>query len=152
MFPLDVEYVFTDTITSLRPNFKFASSYAQACDMVNEMEKEVRESLNKSMPTGANAETNEGGLEAIREDEDEAVHEQYDEESEDENTLSAGEDNESSADESEQNALNDEDDNNVVLQTRHQNITSKEDDEFMKAFESMMSENISVSFFFFFFY
>lgn len=148
IFPIDVEYVYTDTITSLRPNFKFATSYTQACEMVNEMEKEVRESLAKAMSSNAG----EGALEAIKEDEEELPHddEDYDSESkrgDDENNRYSFSQDDAGANQSsdETNELRDDkEDDNIVVQTRPKPVMSKEDEEFMRAFESTVSENISV--------
>ena len=151
IFPIDVEYVYTDTITNLRSYFKFANSYAQACEMVSEMEKEVRESVSKAMCSNAA----DDALEAIKEDEEEGPHEDedYDSESkrgEDEKTrYSFSQDdaaaNQSSDDEDTIELSDDKEDDNVVVQSRPKPAMSKEDEEFMKAFESTIAENISVN-------
>ncbi|RNA18662.1 regulator of nonsense transcripts 2 isoform X1 [Brachionus plicatilis] len=41
----DIEFVFTDIISSLRPEFKFANTYEQACEQVSKMEGEIRDSI-----------------------------------------------------------------------------------------------------------
>ena len=47
---IDIECVFTECIQALRPAFKFANSYAEACERVVRMEEEIKESLMKAVP------------------------------------------------------------------------------------------------------
>jgi regulator of nonsense transcripts 2 len=47
---IDIEFLYTETISSLRPGFKRAATYKDACEQVTKMENEVRESLNKALP------------------------------------------------------------------------------------------------------
>lgn len=47
---IDIECVFTECIQALRPAFKFANSYAEACERVVRMEDEIKESLMKAVP------------------------------------------------------------------------------------------------------
>ena len=47
-FPREVEFVFCDTIESLRPKLKLCEDYASACEQVEALEKELRELLGES--------------------------------------------------------------------------------------------------------
>jgi len=90
--PMEVEYVFTESIVNLRPGFKFAKNFKEACDAVDKMETEIKETLSKTMPhlmnevfneVKAGNDPNADGLGAIREDEEEELGEGEDEEEDD---------------------------------------------------------------------
>ncbi len=46
--PMDVEYTFSETISTLRSDFKFVKTYAESVESVAKMENEIRETLSKS--------------------------------------------------------------------------------------------------------
>ncbi len=197
--PMEVEYVFTESIINLRPGFKFAKTFKDACDAVEKMETEIKENLAKTMPHMMNEvfsqvkenEVNADGLGAIRED-DEEQEDECDYEQQGDvvvETYSDGEYNEN--DEYENNDfqnrfrknrmdgedlasnmnLNEDDDEemrqrydsashelngdnssseemieeNQIIQPKRtvKQEISKEDEEFMKAFDSLVTENIA---------
>lgn len=158
LFPLDVEYVYKDTIQMLRPSFKFTKNYTQACEVVNEMEKEIRENLNKVLPLESNP---TGSLDAIEEkpnEEEEEIEyddeykDDYDENYEDEyapkqrRSLSYDQQNQSSDEQTDNSneGINETNDQIRVVQSRTNNkIVQQEDDEFEKAFDMMVAETIS---------
>lgn len=47
---IDIECVYTECIQALRPGFKFAQTYSEACERVAKMEEEIKETLTKSVP------------------------------------------------------------------------------------------------------
>lgn len=75
--PLDVEYIYTESILSLRSDFKFVKNYADSVEAVIKMETEARENLLKTAPhllatvkSTTNAQINDDGLDPINEDEE----------------------------------------------------------------------------------
>lgn len=75
--PLDVEYIYTESLLSLRPDFKFLKNYADSVEAVIKMETEARENLLKTAPhllatvkPTTNAQINDDGLDPINEDEE----------------------------------------------------------------------------------
>ena len=190
--PLDIEYVFSEAIGSVRPDFKFLKTFAEACEVVTKMENEIKEGLSKTAPhlikevTGENKDENDDGLETIREDkeddedynemEDDGDGEEDDEEEEDEDEDSYNPDKETKVkkrqsrttafdngdemsvsqnedakkyENQDQNAdSNSEIEDGVVLQPKiSKPEVSLEDDEFIKAFDSLLAENIAVQFY-----
>ena len=176
-FPIDVEYIYTEINNALRPNFKFASSFAQATELVNDLEKEYRENLTKSLK---NAQNNEE-LEAIGE-EDEEYEEDVDSDSYNQNddelirnsyshdfdgegeteelgskvrnnsTRLNSNNNQNSTTINENQSSDDNeaggessDKEDVVLQSRPSvRKVTEEDEDFIKAFDSVVTENILV--------
>lgn len=181
--PLEVDYVFTESMNNLRPSFKFAKTYKEACEEVTKMEDEIREGLNKTVPhlmkevlNEGKSSQNEAGLDAINEgeeeddyepDEEQPVEDNYDDEPEintnynidDEDELPEkrdramdGEDNEDdrarerydSTTQEPTGDSNSENEENLVIQPIVKHEISKEDEEFMKAFDTLVTENIAV--------
>jgi regulator of nonsense transcripts 2 len=110
--PMEVEYVFTESIVNLRPGFKFAKNFKEACDAVDKMETEIKETLSKTMPhlmnevfneVKAGNDPNADGLDAIREDEEDELGEEDEEddygEQQDERVQTDYEDDENENDE-----------------------------------------------------
>lgn len=68
--PFDIEFTFTETISSLRQNFKFIKRFTDSVEAVNKMEDEIRENLLQTAP-GILMEINENSsydqLDAIKE-------------------------------------------------------------------------------------
>ena len=179
-FPIDVEYIFIEIINALRPNFKFSPTLTQANELVNDLEKEYRDNLTKSLKQ------NNEELQAIGEededddgeydDEDSDSYNQNDEElirnrnsqdfegegeteeaggkvrnnsNNNQNSANSNPNGNQSSDDNETGAggaggeLSDRED--VVLQTRPSvRQVTQEDEEFIKAFESVVTENIVV--------
>lgn len=188
---MDVEFVFTETIATLRPGLKFPKTYKEACEAVEKMESEFKEQLTKSAPhlvkevIDKGAIQGEDGLEPINEDEENDVYgnnesgdvgdeeDEYsyhnndrfdqDDEDEDEDSYNRndskykysnmdGEDVNDDERNQRFDSINheqyntdnsDKEEITRVIQPRKQEI-SKEDDEFMKAFDSLVTENIAV--------
>ena len=177
-FPIDVEYIFIEIINALRPNFKFSPTLTQANELVNDLEKEYRDNLTKSLKQ------NNEELQAIGEEDDDGEYDDEDSDSYNQNdeelirnrnsqdfegegeTEEAGgkvrnnsNNNQNSAN-SNPNGNQSSDDNetgaggaggelsdreDVVLQTRPSvRQVTQEDEEFIKAFESVVTENIVV--------
>jgi hypothetical protein len=185
-FPIDVEYIFIEIINVLRPNFKFASTFTQANELVNDLEKEFRENLAKSLKQNNNdelqaigeedEEDEEGGeydedSDSYNQNDDELIRNSYshDFDGEGETEESGGKVRNNSTSLNNQNSGNNNsnanngnqssDDNDgggggggessdredVVLQARPSNRqVTQEDEEFIKAFESVVTENIVV--------
>ncbi|CAF0714012.1 unnamed protein product [Brachionus calyciflorus] len=150
----DVEFVFTEVLSSLRPEFKFLKKFQDACDAVVKMENEIKESLTKTNPNlfgdfnqGENETTT--GLGTINEFEEE--EEELDEEEEEyrnENKEEDGEDDLSEKhDEDYERGLtssgSDLDDSKIKIHQSKKETLSKEDEEFMQAFDSLVTENIA---------
>ena len=183
--PLEVDYVFTESIHSVRPSFKFAKTYKEACEEVTKMEDEIREGLNKTVPhlmkevlNENKSSQNEAGLDCINEGEEEnederefeqQMEENYDDEPEintnynidDEDEMPEkpdqtmdGEDNDDDRarvryDSTTQEPVGDsnsENEDNLVIQPIVKHEISKEDEDFMKAFDNLVTENIAVGF------
>jgi regulator of nonsense transcripts 2 len=184
IFPIDIEYVYTETLNALKPNFKYATTYAQACELVAELEKEMRDSLAKSMqaPQSDTLEAiNEYDEQADEDDEYESDSYQQlayddekkhvtscpragyeDDEGENDDSMGASKNQGSgpprfsnmtsvaggnqSSDDNEAVDLSDKEDANVVLQSRPKAQFSTEDEDFIKAFDSVIVENVTVGF------
>jgi len=188
--PLDVEYIYTESILSLRSDFKFVKNYADSVEAVIKMETEARENLLKTAPhllatvkSTTNAQINDDGLDPINEDEEldniNNDDNNLDEETEDEFRA------ESNNDQNDEEVYDDEDDEDEEeedddsfnpkkdaskqrksrdslidadeeLSERKRNDSSNnpdslakkeisaEDEEFMKQFDSILTENIAV--------
>ena len=168
-FPLEVEHIFDDCVFDLRPKFHKATSYAKACEQIENMEKEfvnlinqqkAKESANQARDVNLAPITEDEEVPAAEEDEEEEVEEEEEEE-EDE-----GEDGEvhgtvrsrrprisggSAADE--EGLDTDENEVNTFVEeanpmknntTERTKIVSEEDAEFMKAFDAVIAESVSV--------
>ncbi len=164
--PVDIEFAFVETLSSLRPSFKLVKSYSESSEAVLKMEQEVRESLNRAVPglmSEVAAPLGEDGLQAIREDEEEEETGQLregecEELAEDEDEVGGDYDEEdeeegwSGADEARNGSDSQNVDSNSEVEevsVRRPKVGGKEvdadDDEFCKAFDSLLSENIAVS-------
>jgi regulator of nonsense transcripts 2 len=186
---IDIEFLFTETLASLRPGFKRAATYQDACEQVTKMENEVRESLNKVLPAGLlkatdsnTAESGATNLATIQEgsdgEHDDFIDEEGEERQQQENEEEEGaagnededqedydddeDDDDDDDDEEEEeeggnskrltrksgdSASEDVDDFNVSASRMGKQVKAddKEDDEFIKEFESLVVENIAVN-------
>lgn len=180
---MDVEFAYTETINTLRQNYKFFKTYKEASDEVEKMENEIKESLQKTAPqlikeiekkdqlVGSG---DADQLGTIKEDEEDDELEEYDENNEiDEDNENRATKNYDDEDEDEESFNRNRDDENEDDQQRQRNDSynqdqctdsnsemedaamiiqprivkqemSKEDEEFMKAFDSLLTENIAV--------
>lgn len=165
----------------LRPSFKFTNSYQEACERVAKMEEEIKESVLKAVPNFeqlVNTTTGEvggdaGGLGTIREDEeddergytgevddDEYGGGEYDDEdprpSADLDELDEGLERKPRVDsmnaDSNGSEVDEAPDVVNLVQPKKQQEVSKEDEEFIKAFDALVSENIAVFKIMIFFY
>lgn len=188
--PLDIEFVFTEAVGSVRPDFKFVKTFAEANEIVLKMEEEIKESLSKTVPQLMKDVINEGkesdeGLTTIDEDREEDDENKQDEDEENEEypeqedyeeyssykpdtnkrpswTWMGGDSEETgpsveaknlSLKDSLKDSLNMEQNQDseveegVLMQPKiSKPDLSKEDDEFIKAFDSLLAENVAVRF------
>ncbi len=168
--PVDIEFTFYETLSTLRNGFKFLKTYSESVEAVAKMEQEVRESLNKTVPWLMNevvtSAIGDDGLQSIREDEEDDDASQMrdgkgEEFAEDEDDLGRyGEEDEefdeveSGAEETREGSDSQCVDSNSEVEevnVRRLKVGGKkeqdlEDEEFCKAFDSLLSENIAVSF------
>ncbi len=185
-YPMDVEFAYTETINSLRQNYKYFKTYKEASDEVEKMENEIKESLQKTAPqlikeiekkeTGGSGEADQLGtikeeegydeLEGyeenneVEDDNQNRIAKNYEDEDEDEDSFTHNreDDNEDDHQRQRNDSYNQDqctdsnsemEDAALIVQPRiiKQEI-SKEDEEFMKAFDSLLTENIAVIFLF----
>jgi hypothetical protein len=186
---MDVEFAYTETINSLRQNYKFFKSYKEASEEVEKMENEIKQNLQKTAPQfikeiEKNEQVSGSGevdqLGTIKEDEEDDEVEVYDENNElddddNENRVAKNYDDEDEDDESFNRNREDENDDDqqrqrndsynqdqctdsnseledaaMIIQPRLvKQELSKEDEEFMKAFDALLTENIAVNISFF---
>jgi hypothetical protein len=180
---MDVEFAYTETINSLRQNYKYFKTYKEALDEVEKMENEIKESLQKTAPQlikeiekkeqsgsgeadqlGTIKEDEEGYDELEGYDENNEIDDDnqnraaknYDDEDEDEDSFNPNreDDNEDDQQRQRSDSFNQDqctdsnsemEEGTLIVQPRivKQEI-SKEDEEFMKAFDSLLTENIAV--------
>ena len=174
--PIELEFLFTETIQALRPGMKLVKTYAEACEEVAKMEAEVSKSLpasvlqTKNMITtgnsvndnlatiqensGESADEEEGEMER-KHDEEEYDDEQrddayYDDEDEDDDDEGGGDDDyerqrtDSHAQQQDDSNGSEIEDNVVHKTAGRRQQHDVEDNEFVKEFESLVTENIAV--------
>lgn len=155
--PLDVEFLFTETLTSLRPSLKFFKSYVEACDEVVKMENEIRKTLpssvlneNQSTASGGNlAPIAENSEMSELEDEDNRAERNSDDDDDNDDDEDGDEDyfdEDRERTDSLSNESNSDEMDDLVVQKKNKNHADKdlEDDDFVKEFESFVTENIAV--------
>ncbi|XP_062617589.1 regulator of nonsense transcripts 2-like [Saccostrea cucullata] len=161
-FPVDVENLMIDTMECVRPKLKLHQNYEEAGKAVEELENEYKQKVASVLTIietdqeGSASETEEG-LGTIQETEeygedlslsgvDESETSQEDisqrsinEEGEEEGGISY---NEEDDDVMESAGENEEDDQMTIMKGGPKHIKCTEDEDFMTAFDKMMSENI----------
>ncbi|XP_056604923.1 regulator of nonsense transcripts 2 isoform X1 [Triplophysa dalaica] len=159
-FPIDIEYMITDTLELLRPKMKLCSSLDEACAQVTQLEREllVKLGLEKDGRSSSAMAENEGLDEEEDDDEDEGgaeTEEQSGNESEmnDQEEEEGSENEEEEHDEEEENTdyltdsnkenETDEENNEVMIRgggIKH--VACAEDEDFIQALDKMMLENL----------
>ncbi|XP_056604924.1 regulator of nonsense transcripts 2 isoform X2 [Triplophysa dalaica] len=162
-FPIDIEYMITDTLELLRPKMKLCSSLDEACAQVTQLEREllVKLGLEKDGRSSSAMAENEGLDEEEDDDEDEGgaeTEEQSGNESEmnDQEEEEGSENEEEEHDEEEENTdyltdsnkenETDEENNEVMIRgggIKH--VACAEDEDFIQALDKMMLENLQRS-------
>uniref|UniRef100_A0A8C1V7D6 Regulator of nonsense transcripts 2 n=1 Tax=Cyprinus carpio TaxID=7962 RepID=A0A8C1V7D6_CYPCA len=161
-FPIDIEYMITDTLELLRPKMKLCSSLDEACAQVTQLEREflVKLGLEKDGRSSSAMSENEPLDEEDDDDEDEGgaeTEEQSGNESEmNEPQEEEGSDNEEEEREEEEentdyltdsNKENETDEENNEVTIRGgglKHVACAEDEDFIQALDKMMLENLQV--------
>ncbi|XP_052440920.1 regulator of nonsense transcripts 2 isoform X2 [Carassius gibelio] len=159
-FPIDIEYMITDTLELLRPKMKLCSSLDEACAQVTQLEREflVKLGLEKDGRSSSSMGENEPLEEEDDDDEDERGAE-TEEQSGNESEMNEPEEEDGSENEEEEreeeeentdyltdsNKENetDEENNEVTIRgggLRH--VSCAEDEDFIQALDKMMLENL----------
>ncbi|GAB6029878.1 Regulator of nonsense transcripts upf2, variant 2 [Chamberlinius hualienensis] len=162
-FPLPLHFMVKDTITLMRPKFKFAESYEEAQKTVEEMEKELIFKLNEMFPpqSSDSQEDGENRLQTVPETDEEIDQDGDEFDDDDENDIeNEDEGGSQSLGGSQSQPLEENDDegddgqiNTSASQAADQEdvefipggpkrVTCPEDDDFMTAFDKMLAENI----------
>ncbi|KAK2893136.1 hypothetical protein Q8A67_013124 [Cirrhinus molitorella] len=159
-FPIDIEYMITDTLELLRPKMKLCSSLDEACAQVTQLEKEflVKLGLEKDGRSSSAMGENEPLDEEDDDDEDEGGAE-TEEQSGNESEMNEPEEEEGSDNEEEEREEEEENtdyltDSNKENETDEENnevtirggglkhVACAEDEDFIQALDKMMLENL----------
>uniref|UniRef100_A0A673N298 Regulator of nonsense transcripts 2 n=1 Tax=Sinocyclocheilus rhinocerous TaxID=307959 RepID=A0A673N298_9TELE len=161
-FPIDIEYMITDTLELLRPKMKLCSSLDEACAQVTQLEREflVKLGLEKdgrsSSAMGENEpldeddddDEDEGGAETEEQSGNESEMNEPEEEEGSDNEEEEREEEEENTDyltDSNKENETDEENNEVTLRgggLKH--VACAEDEDFIQALDKMMLENLQV--------
>ncbi|KAF4114958.1 regulator of nonsense transcripts 2 [Onychostoma macrolepis] len=159
-FPIDIEYMITDTLEMLRPKMKLCSSLDEACAQVTQLEREflVKLGLEKDGRSSSAMGENEPLDEEDDDDEDEGGAE-TEEQSGNESEMNEPEEEEGSDNEEEEREEEEENtdyltDSNKENETDEENnevtirggglkhVACAEDEDFIQALDKMMLENL----------
>ncbi|ROL52702.1 Regulator of nonsense transcripts 2 [Anabarilius grahami] len=159
-FPIDIEYMITDTLELLRPKMKLCSSLEEACAHVTQLEREflVKLGLEKDGRSSSAMDENEPLDEEDDDDEDEGGAE-TEEQSGNESEMNEPEEEEGSENEEEEREEEEENtdyltDSNKENETDEENnevtirggglkhVACAEDEDFIQALDKMMLENL----------
>ncbi|KAK9975526.1 hypothetical protein ABG768_020780 [Culter alburnus] len=159
-FPIDIEYMITDTLELLRPKMKLCSSLEDACAHVTQLEREflVKLGLEKDGRSSSAMDENEPLDEEDDDDEDEGGAE-TEEQSGNESEMNEPEEEEGSENEEEEREEEEENtdyltDSNKENETDEENnevtirggglkhVACAEDEDFIQALDKMMLENL----------
>uniref|UniRef100_A0A8C1MQS1 Regulator of nonsense transcripts 2 n=1 Tax=Cyprinus carpio TaxID=7962 RepID=A0A8C1MQS1_CYPCA len=159
-FPIDIEYMITDTLELLRPKMKLCSSLDEACAQVTQLEREflVKLGLEKDGRSSSAMSENEPLDEEDDDDEDERGAE-TEEQSGNESEMNEPEEEEGSDNEEEEREEEEENtdyltDSNKENETDEENnevtirggglkhVACAEDEDFIQALDKMMLENL----------
>ncbi|XP_050963581.1 regulator of nonsense transcripts 2 [Labeo rohita] len=159
-FPIDIEYMITDTLELLRPKMKLCSSLDEACAQVTQLEREflVKLGLEKDGRSSSAMGENEPLDEEDDDDEDEGGAE-TEEQSGNESEMNEPEEEEASDNEEEEREEEEENtdyltDSNKENETDEENnevtirggglkhVACAEDEDFIQALDKMMLENL----------
>uniref|UniRef100_A0A8C1P4N6 UPF2 regulator of nonsense mediated mRNA decay n=1 Tax=Cyprinus carpio TaxID=7962 RepID=A0A8C1P4N6_CYPCA len=159
-FPIDIEYMITDTLELLRPKMKLCSSLDEACAQVTQLEREflVKLGLEKDGRSSSAMSENEPLDEEDDDDEDEGGAE-TEEQSGNESEMNEPEEEEGSDNEEEEREEEEENtdyltDSNKENETDEENnevtirggglkhVACAEDEDFIQALDKMMLENL----------
>ncbi|XP_073694564.1 regulator of nonsense transcripts 2 [Garra rufa] len=159
-FPIDIEYMITDTLELLRPKMKLCSSLDEACAQVTQLEREflVKLGLEKDGRSSSAMGENEPLDEEDDDDEDEGGAE-TEEQSGNESEMNEPEEEEGSDNEEEEREEEEENtdyltDSNKENETDEENnevtirggglkhVACAEDEDFIQALDKMMLENL----------
>nr|XP_055045693.1 regulator of nonsense transcripts 2 [Misgurnus anguillicaudatus]XP_055045695.1 regulator of nonsense transcripts 2 [Misgurnus anguillicaudatus] len=159
-FPIDIEYMITDTLELLRPKMKLCSSLDEACAQVTQLEREflIKLGLEKDGRSSSMMGENEALDEEDDDDEDEGGAE-TEEQSGNESEMNDPEEEEGSENEEEEHEEEEENtdyltDSNKENETDEENnevtirggglkhVACAEDEDFIQALDKMMLENL----------
>ncbi|XP_055045693.2 regulator of nonsense transcripts 2 [Misgurnus anguillicaudatus] len=159
-FPIDIEYMITDTLELLRPKMKLCSSLDEACGQVTQLEREflIKLGLEKDGRSSSMMGENEALDEEDDDDEDEGGAE-TEEQSGNESEMNDPEEEEGSENEEEEHEEEEENtdyltDSNKENETDEENnevtirggglkhVACAEDEDFIQALDKMMLENL----------
>lgn len=163
-FPVDVENLMIDTMECIRPKMRLHPNYEEACKAVEELENEYKQKVASVLTIietdqeGSASETDEG-LGTIQEAEeygedlslsglDESETSQEETSQSQRSTEDQGEEGgESCNEEDDEDVMesageNEEDDQLTIMKGGPKHIKCSEDEDFMTAFDKMMTENI----------
>lgn len=163
-FPVDVENLMIDTMECIRPKMRLHPNYEEACKAVEELENEYKQKVASVLTIietdqeGSASETEEG-LSTIQEAEeygedlslsglDESETSQEETSQSQRSTEDQGEEGgESCNEEDDEDVMesageNEEDDQLTIMKGGPKHIKCSEDEDFMTAFDKMMTENI----------
>ncbi|XP_061662075.1 regulator of nonsense transcripts 2 isoform X2 [Syngnathoides biaculeatus] len=164
-FPIDIDYMISDTLELLRPKMKISSSLEEASRLVVDLEREVLVKLGLAMERdGRSGAAGEGeGLDEEDDDEDEEGGAETEEQSGNESEMNEPEEDEASENEDEEGDEEEEENTDYLTDSNKENETDEEnnevtirggglkhvacaeDEDFIQALDKMMLENLQRS-------
>uniref|UniRef100_A0AAX7UEH2 Regulator of nonsense transcripts 2 n=1 Tax=Astatotilapia calliptera TaxID=8154 RepID=A0AAX7UEH2_ASTCA len=166
-FPIDIDYMISDTLELLRPKMRLSSSLEEAIKQVSDLEREVLVKLGLAMEKdGRSSAMSEGeGLDEEDDDgdDDEEGGAETEEQSGNESEMNEQEEDEGSENEEEEREEEEEENTDYLTDSNKENETDEEnnevtirggglkhvacaeDEDFIQALDKMMLENLQVS-------
>ncbi|XP_078309820.1 regulator of nonsense transcripts 2-like isoform X4 [Crassostrea virginica] len=164
-FPVDVENLMIDTMECVRPKMKLHPNYEEACKAVEELENEYKQKVASVLTIietdqeGSASETEEGlgtiqegeeygedlslsGVDESETSQEDTSQRSMEDQGEDEEEGGGGSNEEEEEDVMESAGENEEEDQLTIMKGGPKHIKCSEDEDFMTAFDKMMTENI----------
>uniref|UniRef100_A0A8C9XP43 Regulator of nonsense transcripts 2 n=1 Tax=Sander lucioperca TaxID=283035 RepID=A0A8C9XP43_SANLU len=167
-FPIDIDYMITDTLELLRPKMRLSCSLEEATKQVTDLEREVLYKLGLAMEKdGRSSAMSEGEVldeEDDDGDDDEEGGAETEEQSGNESEMNEQEEDEGSENEEEEREEEEEENTDYLTDSNKENETDEdnnevtirggglkhvacaEDEDFIQALDKMMLENLNISF------
>ncbi|KAJ0012669.1 hypothetical protein NQD34_017003 [Periophthalmus magnuspinnatus] len=162
LFPIDIDYMITDTLELLRPKMTLCSSLEEASKQVVDLEKEVLIKLGMAMETDgrSSAMSEADALDEEDDDDDEEGGAETEEQSGNESEMNEQEEDEGSDNDDEEHEEEDEENTDYQTDSNKENETDEdnnevtirggglkhvacaEDEDFIQALDKMMLENL----------
>ncbi|XP_030635202.1 regulator of nonsense transcripts 2 [Chanos chanos] len=162
-FPIDIDYMISDTLELLRPKMRLCSSLEEAIRQVTELEREILVKLGLAMEKDCRCSSAMGEGEALDEEDDDDEEEggaETEEQSGNESEMNEPEEEEGSENEEEEHEEEEEENTDYLTDSNKENETDEEnnevtirggglkhvacaeDEDFIQALDKMMLENL----------